>query len=66
MALVKSSKAHAGIVSVDTSVAESMPGVHGVVTHRDVPGSNITGAAVQDEEVFATDEVYIYIYIFFQ
>ncbi len=44
MALVQAKVSHANILSIDTSEAEKMPGVHKVVTHKDVKGKNrITG-----------------------
>ena len=50
---------HARIVKIDTSAAEAMPGVHGVITWRDIPvnrnGSGIYG--VFDQPVLAEDRV---------
>ncbi len=44
LALVQAKVSHANIVSIDTSVAEKMPGVVKVVTHKDIKGKNrITG-----------------------
>ncbi len=44
LALVQAKVSHANIVSIDTSEAEKMPGVHKVVTHKDIKGKNrITG-----------------------
>ena len=44
LALVQAKVSHANILSIDTSEAEKMPGVHKVVTHKDVKGKNrITG-----------------------
>jgi len=44
LALVQAEVSHARILSIDTSEAEKMPGVHKVVTHKDVKGKNrITG-----------------------
>jgi aldehyde oxidoreductase len=44
LALVQAKVSHANILSIDTSEAEKMPGVHAVVTHKDVKGKNrITG-----------------------
>ncbi len=40
IALVQPRVSHANILSVDTAEAEKMPGVHSVVTHKDVPGTN--------------------------
>lgn len=39
--IVRSTQAHARIVHVDTSAAERVPGVKGVITSRDVPGLSI-------------------------
>ena len=44
LALVQAKVSHANILGIDTSEAEKMPGVHKVVTHKDVKGKNrITG-----------------------
>jgi aldehyde oxidoreductase len=44
LALVQAKVSHAKILSIDTSEAESMPGVEKVITHKDVKGKNrITG-----------------------
>lgn len=44
LALVQAEVSHANIESIDTSEAEKMPGVHAVLTHKDVKGKNrITG-----------------------
>jgi putative selenate reductase molybdopterin-binding subunit len=42
--LVQSPHAHARVVSIDTSRAEALPGVHAVITHRDVPRIPYTSA----------------------
>ncbi|KFP71281.1 Aldehyde oxidase, partial [Acanthisitta chloris] len=52
LAMVTSIKAHAKIISIDTSEALQMPGVVDVLTARDVPGEN-----GQDEPAFAENEV---------
>ena len=57
MALVYSTKAHANIVSIDFSDALKMSGVHGHVTHDDIPGAKLVGSIVHDEEVFASKTV---------
>lgn len=54
---VRSTHARAKILSVDTSTAEGMPGVKAIISHRDVPGSNLVGGGIKDEPVFAVDEV---------
>uniref|UniRef100_A0A8C0VBS3 Xanthine dehydrogenase n=1 Tax=Cyanistes caeruleus TaxID=156563 RepID=A0A8C0VBS3_CYACU len=56
LTLVTSTKAHAKILSVDTSEAQSVPGFVCFVSAKDVPGSNVTGIA-NDETVFAKDVV---------
>lgn len=58
--LVLSTKAHAKIVSVDTSAALDLPGVVDYVSHEDLPNpaANYWGAPVCDETFFAVDEVF--------
>jgi CO/xanthine dehydrogenase Mo-binding subunit len=48
---------HASICRIDTSAALAMPGVHAVLTHRDVPGPNLYGIAVHDQRVLAQGKV---------
>jgi CO/xanthine dehydrogenase Mo-binding subunit len=63
-AVLRSPHAHARIVSIDTSAAEAMPGVKGVVTGRDLPETRaklILGEAAIDlrdisENVLARDK----------
>eukprot|EP00158_Paraphelidium_tribonemae_P008585 Partr_v1_DN28619_c0_g1_i3_m49964 putative aldehyde oxidase len=55
--LVMSSKAHANIISIDTSAALAEEGVHAFVSHGDVPGENMIGPVFKDEELFATKKV---------
>uniref|UniRef100_A0A673BUX2 xanthine dehydrogenase n=1 Tax=Sphaeramia orbicularis TaxID=375764 RepID=A0A673BUX2_9TELE len=57
LALVTSTKAHAHILSIDTSLAVSMPGVVCCLFSEDVPGSNSTGPIVYDESVLADGQV---------
>ena len=58
LALVWSTKAHANIISVDTSEALTMPGVHSYISSADVPAANMMGPRfTPDEEVFATQKV---------
>ena len=61
MALVTSTKAHAQILSVDTTGVLRMPGVVDYISHVDVPASNATGFIFQDEYIFAEDKVTIYL-----
>ncbi len=54
---VRSPHAHARIVEVDISEALSMPGVHAVLTHEDVPGAKTYGLEFTDQPVLAIDRV---------
>ena len=60
MAFVYSTKAHANIIDVNASEALSMPGVRDFISHKDVPGPNLWGAVIHDEEVFASSTVRMY------
>ncbi len=55
--VVTSPHAHARILSVDTSEAKKLPGVHAVLTHQDIPGENQMGPVFKDEPVLAEEEV---------
>ena len=48
---------HARILSIDTSQAEALDGVHAVLTHRDVPGRNRHGLVYPDWPVLCDDKV---------
>lgn len=48
---------HARILSIDTSQAEALPGVHAVLTHKDIPGENIHGLVYDDWPALAADKV---------
>jgi CO/xanthine dehydrogenase Mo-binding subunit len=54
---VRSPHAHARITSIDVSVAVTMPGVHAVLTHDDVPGEKRYGLEFRDQPVLAIDRV---------
>src|SRR5438067_3603890 len=54
---VRSPQAHARIVGIDTSRALTMPGVHAVLTHDDVPGEKLYGLEFRDQPVLAIDRV---------
>ena len=58
--MVLSTKAHAKILSVDTSPALNLPGVYEWVDHNDLPDAkaNWWGAPTCDETFFAVDEVF--------
>ena len=48
---------HARIVSIDTSAAEAMEGVEGVITCADVPGEDGFGVFVNDQPIMARGKV---------
>src|SRR5262249_61875079 len=54
---LRSPHAHARIVALDTSAAEAMPGVEGVITCADVPGEDGFGVFVNDQPVLARGKV---------
>ena len=55
--VLRSPHPHARIVSIDTSAAEAMPGVEGVITSADVPGVDGFGVFVNDQPVMASGSV---------
>src|SRR5262249_42016530 len=55
--VLRSPHPHARIVSLDTSEAEAMPGVEGVITCDDVPGEDGFGVFVNDQPVLARGKV---------
>ena len=55
--VLRSLHAHARIVSIDTSAAEAMDGVEGVITCADVPGEDGFGVFVNDQPVMARGKV---------
>ncbi|ORX63815.1 putative xanthine dehydrogenase HxA [Basidiobolus meristosporus CBS 931.73] len=57
-ALVTSKKARAKILNVDAANALQADGVVGFYSAKDVPGNNTWGPVFQDEEVFASTDVY--------
>ena len=54
---VRTQYPHAGIVSIDKSKAEAMPGVVRVLTAKDVPGSRTFGVVVPHQPVLCWDRV---------
>ncbi|HEV2477849.1 MAG TPA: molybdopterin cofactor-binding domain-containing protein, partial [Candidatus Dormibacteraeota bacterium] len=56
-ATARSPHPHARIVSIDTTRARTMPGVHAVLTHEDVPGVKLYGLEIADQPVLASDRV---------
>ena len=55
--VLRSPHAHARIVSIDTSAAEAMEGVEGVITSADVPGEDGFGVFVNDQPIMARGKV---------
>ncbi len=55
--ILRSTEAHARIVSIDTSAAEAMEGVHGVLTGRDIPTPYGIIPWTRDEHALALDRV---------
>ena len=55
--VLRSPHAHARIVSIDTSAAEAIEGVEGVITSADVPGEDGFGVFVNDQPVMARGKV---------
>ncbi len=47
---------HARILSMDTERAKALPGVHAVLTHKDIPGENIHGLVQYDWPCLAGDK----------
>jgi CO/xanthine dehydrogenase Mo-binding subunit len=56
-ATLRSPHPSARIVSIDVAGAAAAPGVHAVLTQRDVPGKKTFGLDVQDQPVLAIDVV---------
>jgi len=56
-AILRAPHPHAKLISIDTSKAEALPGVHAVVTHKDVPGLNAFGIVIQDQPALCSDVV---------
>jgi CO/xanthine dehydrogenase Mo-binding subunit len=54
---VRSPHAHARILAIDVGEALTMPGVHAVLTHEDVPGNKYYGLEFLDQPVLAIDRV---------
>ena len=51
---------HADILGIDISEAETLPGVRGVITAKDIPGKNQAGIVIRDQPAIAEKKV-IYI-----
>ena len=57
IAVTRSTQFHAVIKSVDTSATEKMPGVVGVMTAKDIKGTNRLMIIFDDQPVLCTDKV---------
>ena len=55
--VLRAAHPHALIRGIDTSRAEALPGVHAVLTHRDVKGLNRFGIAKPDQPVLCEEKV---------
>jgi CO/xanthine dehydrogenase Mo-binding subunit len=54
---LRSSQAHAAIVRLDVERVRALPGVHAVLTHRDIPGHNGFGIITPNWPVLCEDRV---------
>src|SRR3954465_10957475 len=54
---LRSPHPHARVREIDISQAVTMPGVHAVLTHRDVPGQKTYGLEFPDQPVLAVARV---------
>jgi aldehyde oxidoreductase len=57
LAVVRSTKHHAKIKSIDTSKAKKMPGVVGVMTAKDIKGDNRIKTIFPDQPILCKDKV---------
>jgi CO/xanthine dehydrogenase Mo-binding subunit len=55
--VLKSTKPHARVLSIDTSRAKALPGVRAVLTGQDAPDVHFGNGAVKDKRIFARDKV---------
>src|SRR3712207_1543639 len=55
--ILRSPYPHARIISIDTSAAKALPGVHAVLTGADLPEDYLIGRAMRDMPVLARDVV---------
>ncbi|NOQ26426.1 MAG: molybdopterin-dependent oxidoreductase [Bacteroidales bacterium] len=57
-AVFGSPKAHGKIINIDFSEAESLEGVEGIFSYKDIQGRNQIGGIIEDEPLFAENEVH--------
>ncbi len=51
---------HGKIINIDFSEAERTPGVSKILTHKDITGDNQIGGIIEDEPLFADEELHFY------
>ncbi len=56
-AVLRSPHHHARILSIDASIARSLPGVIVVITAQDIPGEKVHGPLFQDQPALAWEVV---------
>jgi CO/xanthine dehydrogenase Mo-binding subunit len=56
-AVVRSTRPHAKILSIDTTDADKMSGVETIVTFKDIPGNNVVPVIFRDQPCLASDRV---------
>jgi CO/xanthine dehydrogenase Mo-binding subunit/CO/xanthine dehydrogenase FAD-binding subunit len=56
-AILRAPYPHAKITDIQTGRAEALPGVHAVVTHKDIQGLNGFGIVIQDQPALCSDHV---------
>ena len=56
--VLTSTRSHARIVNIDTTEAEALPGVRGIIIGRDFPDVFFGSGALRDRRVMARDEVF--------
>jgi CO/xanthine dehydrogenase Mo-binding subunit len=55
--VLRSGRPHAEILGIDSGAARQVPGVAGVFTAADIPGTNLTGIIIKDQPLLAADTV---------
>ena len=50
--------ANGKIINIDYSDAEALPGVERIITYKDIPGKNQIGGIIEDEILFADNDVH--------
>ena len=55
--VLRAAHPHAEILGIDTRAAKKLPGVVAVLTHKDVPGTNLHGLIRRDQEVLCSKKV---------